>query len=315
MLSCLNKIISIWLRLNVLIKAKMGKYNSFREINFDSADKLWEQLSPTKNLPKSPSKFIYRGQENAEWGLIPSILRNKNRKLFAKILTGEKYDDQIFTELILLRTFMTYCDAGGINIPNDSLEFRERNLNINKQDDYYLSRKKWPNEELFGFMALAQHHGVLTRLLDWSKNPYVAVYFTASRSLSSVKECKGYQSLAIWALNIETINLYPRIKIISPPGSISHYLAAQSGLFTVQIHEGIRDSSFEVINLESEFSSLPDTPLIKFTVPIKECRRLLELCLEIGINGATLFPGADGAGRAVQDEINLWCDRYRELNC
>ena len=284
--------------------------NSFYEIPYKTADELWDSLSPTKELVKPPCKLIYRGQKNAEWGLVPSILRDETRKLLSNYYLGKiNYDDQIFLEISLLKKFMEYCDEVGINIPNDSLDFRKRNLDIPNQDRFYLSREKWPNSELLEFMALAQHHGVPTRLLDWTKNPYAASYFSASSSLSSAHEWKENQRLAIWVLNTESINSYCKVKIIFPPGSISHHLAAQSGLFIVQLHEGIRGTPFEIVGLESEFSKLPNTPLMKLTIPVEESSRLLELCMKIGISAARMYPGADGAGKAVMDSINLWINR------
>lgn len=283
------------------------RYPAFEEINYETANELWEALSPTKSFFKEPYKLIYRGQADAEWGLIPSLLRNKTSNPLLKFMgRPSRADELVFTEVRLLEEFASYCDNVGIRIPNDSMKFRTDVLNSQVQDKYYIRPELWPNPELVELMALAQHHGVPTRLLDWTRQPYVAVYFAVSSAMANHKNWNLDTKLTIWVLNTELVNLYKNVNIVQVPGSTSHHVSAQSVLFTVHPHSGYRNEEFEVEGLEHGFSSLPNSPLLKLTLSVDEALNLYYLCLKAGINGATIYPSADGAGKAVQDSINSW---------
>lgn len=281
---------------------------AYQVIDCINADELWDKMSPTQELTPKPYRFIYRGQGSAAWPLIPSILR-KGPNNHATILWGKECsaDEQVFIEMLVLQQFVEYCDQAGIKVPNDSLKYREKLLNPHTVDKYQKIPSLWPEPDLLELMALAQHHHVPTRLLDWTRNQYIATYFAASCAInnSDLNPWHTDMKLAIWALNTERLSLHKNIKVISVPGAITSHLSAQLGCFTVHPHNGYRGQPFKVNGLEEEFTSLPGTPLIKLTIPIHESLRLMELCNAIGISAATMYPSADGAGKAVMDAINV----------
>lgn len=64
------------------------------------------------------------------------------------------------------------------------------------------------NYSIWDFLSIAQHHGLPTRLLDWSFSPYVALHFATS-DLS-----KFDKDAAIWCINMVDVHktLDPRYK-------------------------------------------------------------------------------------------------------
>ena len=59
----------------------------------------------------------------------------------------------------------------------------------------YAPRREVPVDSLWNWLALAKHHNLPTRLLDWSYSPYVALHFvTAHRERF---ECDG----AVWVID------------------------------------------------------------------------------------------------------------------
>lgn len=281
------------------------KFPIIQETHFKSADRLWEALSPTRPLRIAPSRFVYRGQGKAHHKLVPSVLRDLDRA--AAISPGSNTinaTDMVFYEILLLRKFALHCDSLGIPIPGDSQAFRENHLTTQNADIYYIRPDRWPNPELLDLMAMAQHHGVPTRLLDWSNKPYVSAYFAASSAVSHFHNWSAQDRLAIWAMDLSKINLHTKIRIHRSPGATSRHLAAQDGLFTIQAHSGIRGGEFVTQGLEEQTDDLPEPLFLKLTLPVFESVRLLQLCSSAGFNAATMFQSADGAGKAVLDDIN-----------
>ena len=279
---------------------------------FDSADDLWEYLSPTQQPTDPQNEFIYRGHANAAWKLAPKIFRQKTAKLIQGLWGDElTAQDQAWMEFQMLQIFVQCCDAVGVRVPNDSVEFRRTHLCKDSFRRYWDNPTLWPSEDLLQVMALARLHGLPARLLDWTTNPYVAVYFAASNAMRRRACWKDGQNLAVWKWNLgpsdEIINghrKYGHTRVLSVPGSISDNIVAQRGLFTVHpLLTGKRDQPPATYSIESDDSISANTPLQKLTVAVTESVRLYHLCELIDVNAASLYPGTDGVCMTVMDRL------------
>ncbi|MEY4979324.1 MAG: hypothetical protein RLZZ352_1594 [Pseudomonadota bacterium] len=147
---------------------------------------------------------------------------------------------------------------------------------------------------LWNVMALAQHHGLPTRLLDWTTNPLVAAYFACEGESDSDSAV-----WIVWGFDHEDTSPLPAnptdIKQVFcvTPWVISPRIQAQSGEFTA--HPNGKPIS--------EFLTHEDRILKIRISREKRVRFLLQLDL-IGINRRTLFPDLDGLAQYLRWRTN-----------
>jgi FRG domain len=293
------------------------KYDAYETIQFNNPKDFWDYLSPERLIQKNPSKYIFRGQSDSKWELKPKVLRKENK--YNEIMYGQETSDtQVFLEYLLINKFIEGCDQVGLSVPGDSLSFRKNVLNMNINDVFIKNPAIWPTDSFIEVLSLAQHYGVPTRLLDWSKNPYIAAYFASVEAISwdLDKYSNPDNKIAIWILDISKQNLYsiminnenkPLFELVKLPGSNNRNINRQNGIFTLQRYYDLeRGVPYDYSCLEDIFTILANTPLTKITLPTMYSLEIYEKCNLYGINAASLFPDYNGVAKNVMDNINEW---------
>ena len=149
---------------------------------------------------------------------------------------------QARAELRAVQQFVKAADASGLQITEAGgrLLSQEPPQHIFGDRDWEYS---WPQEDLLETLALAQHHGMPTRLLDFTEDPLVGAYFAACSAWNPVKrqehKGRGRHHLAVWVVDSRFIRAlngiggrYPeRIGEVRVPRANNAYLHAQSGFF------------------------------------------------------------------------------------
>ncbi|WP_083023811.1 FRG domain-containing protein [Vreelandella lionensis] len=276
----------------------------YQEKAIEKARDLIDYLSPLNRERWPREGYVFRGQPCSTYNLVPAAYRPQSipstRSLLGRL--GEpKGDIQVYFEVIVLQKFLEACDRSGIQVIGDSRELR--NL-LAAPDQYTIDPKAWPPEIIYPVLATAQHHGIPTCLLDWTRRSYVAAYFAASAALKQTNRKDGH--LAVWALSINSHRAWKKISLLELPGGTSANLSAQEGVFTVSRLNAGRGEKLDYVGLEYEeeiykhpFKDQPS--LLKITLPIDEAAELLWLCEDLGVKGSVLFPGYEGVAREVID--------------
>ncbi|CAA0147234.1 FRG domain-containing protein [Acinetobacter baumannii] len=291
------------------------------EINIDNIDTFIELIRPDKEnlkeyLNYTNKNLIFRGQENSNWELTPNLFRSIPHFI------ARKFDGLAFLEWSYLHSFVKACDLNGVQIPYDSMVFRNEFLN-EFPNSCALAPMKWPLKEYYELLSFAQHYGISTQLLDWTHQPLVACYFAASNVIKNY-DISG--SFSIWCLDIEKINLLndfqkKNIEIINVPKSLNQNISSQQGCFTLVRQEVTRESQCtfcEEKNRIKEVILVNDlvakkrqhTMLAKINLPNKFANNVLKFCDSYSINATTIFRGIFGAAQHVQDGINK--NRFNE---
>jgi hypothetical protein len=201
------------------------------------------------DIPFKRHKFLFRGQANPEWQLISS---------FDRIFEDKRDADKILTH------FINECKNQGLF---DEKILTDKNVAL----------------------ALGQHYGLPTRLLDWSESPYFAAFFAFTGAISSIDK---QEHVAIWVFNNDE-NIWRQdlgVQIINALSLPNIRLRNQFGKFTL---------------LKSPFNSLEehikqiktntDAPLlIKCLIPSSDIIMALADLDAMGINFIRVYPEIEG---------------------
>lgn len=295
----------------------------YRITKCKTAEDFLRAVSPG-NDHFSASRFgdlAYRGQLGA-YALTPKAFRSlgPNGSTWLQtdpsLLPARKLTEQISAEITEAVSFIRLADQAGLPLPPFEALLEVEALIGSKNHDPMDGL--WPSAEHLQALAIAQHHGIPTRLLDFTNDHLVAAFFCGwegfKRLLARAGDDSNVETTAVWIIDLQALRLMAsdsaafgeRIVIVQVPSADNTYLRSQKALFLSDL--GVNDewlkghprSIEEVIANRALRHGLKQVPIWKIDLPITESPQLLMSLDDQGVNLATMMPAHDKVQPAME---------------
>ncbi|WKL58706.1 FRG domain-containing protein [Asticcacaulis sp. ZE23SCel15] len=244
---------------------------------------LWDLVAHLTKIRAVSSNNLFRGQTDADWALLPGLYRRD-----VHIFNDAKSKEELYL-IAEQRMIEAFFDRAAMLLPN------------------------FPRSPLMD-RIIAQHYGVPTQLLDWTIDPFIALYF-AVHGGNPDKDCALFYLNPLTGLNkgMRHINLPWRQKItLVPPPIIDERIRSQKSAFTIQ-NFGEKEFFTPLDERKLKFSGCEHSThaddevmtIGKIIIPSERRQQILFQLIELGVDSSLVYPGLQGIGQRIADIANI----------
>lgn len=304
-------------------------YQPIISLKWDHQDVLDFTTQPIAN------NLIFRGVKDSAYGLVPSAFRRdgmvklkKEAKTYTKLCgVSPPRDDPSknieLQEIMALLWFYDLANRQGLRVPDIPHAYS----GIRYYDAISLSKSANLNfiDNWSEIAAVAQHYGVPTRMLDWTFDINVALYFAVKDLPNKRSGGKHPESVSLWVLDKIKAALLGSIKFVVPKYCDNPNIRAQSGLFTV-IDASVSDPSSDLrdvicgryqsatANVLSMIKWMNTPVLTRIDIAYEEALELKANFKDRSISYDSIFPGWSGVAESIEIQSDLKGDGDARLN-
>lgn len=266
---------------------------------------------------KSP--WVFRGHSKSQWQLIPRAWRDEGYEILAPLrrkLIGQRTRVAGWIQHLVKEQGLNEINAA-TNVLDVAAEFEavwqfvELANELGFQtpmlgnaisgasflDKSNLVGMDWPFKSWHAgeSTVLAQHHGIPTRLLDFTRSSFVAAFFAAEHADGA----KSEERLAVWAIRTDLLGTSD-LETVMGRRCENSYLHAQDA---TSIYHRQGDRFYVDRGFWPQFEEfIPDGASRKLTLPHCEAGELLRLLRIKGVSRARLMPTFDNVAETLKTE-------------